>query len=59
LAAATPTFAFAWSRLAATSRFSIRAITSSRFTRLPSITPSHSSRPVALEATAALRWATT
>src|SRR5580765_3404785 len=58
-AAATPTFAFAWSRLAATSRLSIRATTSSRFTRLPSITPSHSSRPVALEATAALRWATT
>src|SRR6185503_11780312 len=44
LAAATPTFAFAWSRLAATSRFSMRAITSSRLTRLPSITPSHSSR---------------
>ena len=58
-AAATPTLAAAWSRLALTSRFSSRAITSSFFTALPSITPSHSSRPVALDATAALRCATT
>jgi len=51
--------AAACSRLADTSRFSSRAITSSRFTRLPSITPSHSSRPVAFDETDALRCATT
>src|SRR5215470_11369343 len=59
LAAATLTFAAACSRFAATSRFSSRAITSSFLTRLPSMTPSHSSRPVAFDATAALRCATT
>ena len=34
-------------------------MTSPAFTREPSCTPSHSSRPVALVETAALRWATT
>ena len=34
-------------------------MTSPCFTRLPSATPSHSSRPVAFDEIAALRWATT
>jgi antitoxin component of MazEF toxin-antitoxin module len=51
--------AAAESRAAATSRFSNRAITSPAFTREPSCTPSHSSRPVALVDTAALRKADT
>ena len=41
------------------SSLSSRAITWPSFTKLPSSTPSQTSLPVPLEATAALRWATT
>ncbi len=51
--------ASAESRAAETSRFSRRAITSPCFTRVPSWTPSHSSLPVALVETEALRHADT
>ena len=59
LARATCTCAAAWSRAAATSRFSSRAITSPSLTRCPSCTPSHSRRPVPFDDTDARRAATT
>ena len=58
-ARAARTLASALSACASTSRLSRRAITSPAFTREPSATPSHSRRPVAFDAIAALRCATT
>ncbi|MCY1241543.1 hypothetical protein D9M72_544510 [compost metagenome] len=59
LACATWTCACACANEAETSLLSSRAMISSFFTCEPSSTPSHSSRPCALDATAALRCGTT